>query len=86
MLTDETAVGMIRRMTEPTEPEHVGVTEIGEILGVTRQRAYTLTKRADFPAPVATTRAGRAWDKASVVEWSATWDRTNKGGRPRKTP
>lgn len=65
--------------------EHVGVTEIGEMLNVSRQRANTLTKRADFPAPVVQTRAGRFWDKAAVVAWAQGWDRNNQGGRPRKT-
>jgi predicted DNA-binding transcriptional regulator AlpA len=65
-----------------TPPRTGGLSEIGELLGVTRQRAYTLAKRADFPAPVATSRAGRVWDLAAVEAWAATWDRTNRGGRP----
>jgi predicted DNA-binding transcriptional regulator AlpA len=69
-----------------TPPRTGGLSEIGELLGVSRQRAYTLAKRADFPAPVATSRAGRTWDLAAVDTWAETWDRTNKGGRPPVTP
>jgi predicted DNA-binding transcriptional regulator AlpA len=61
-----------------------GLTEIGELLQVSRQRAFTLAKRPDFPAPIAISRAGRVWDLNQVEEWSKTWDRHNKGGRPRK--
>jgi predicted DNA-binding transcriptional regulator AlpA len=66
-----------------TPPRTGGLSEIGELLGVSRQRAYTLAKRADFPAPVATSRAGRTWDLAEVEAWETTWDRENKGGRPK---
>lgn len=69
-----------------TPPRTGGLSEIGELLGVSRQRAYTLAKRADFPAPVATSRAGRTWDLAAVEAWETTWDRENKGGRPPVTP
>lgn len=63
---------------------HVGVTEIGELLGVSRQRANKLAARADFPPPVAQTKAGRVWERAAVVEWEKGWDRNNVGGRPPK--
>ena len=63
-----------------------GLTEIGELLKVTRQRAFTLAQRRDFPEPIATSRAGRVWDLGEVEQWSNNWDRTNKGGRPRKPP
>ena len=69
-------------MTEPAP--HVGLTEIAQILGVKRQRAYVLAKRKDFPAPVTATKAGRAWKRADIEKWEATWDRTP--GRPRKQP
>jgi len=66
-----------------TPPRTGGLSEIGELLGVSRQRAYTLAKRADFPAPIASSRAGRTWDLAAVEAWEKTWDRTAKGGRPK---
>lgn len=64
--------------------QHVGVTEIGEMLNVSRQRANRLVARPDFPAPVAQTKAGRVWERAAVVQWEKGWDRNNVGGRPPK--
>lgn len=67
----------------------VGMTEIGRILGVSRQRASTLAKtEPDFPAPVRPgPRAlyGRASVEAFGKRWKAT--RNPRGGpRPRKNP
>ncbi|MFF8423148.1 helix-turn-helix transcriptional regulator [Streptomyces sp. NPDC015680] len=70
--------------TQPAA-EHVGVTEIGEMLAVSRQRANKLVARPDFPAPVAQTKAGRVWERAAVVAWEKGWDRDNVGGRPPKS-
>ncbi|WP_331741439.1 hypothetical protein OG760_37685 (plasmid) [Streptomyces sp. NBC_00963] len=64
--------------------EHVGVTEIGELLTVSRQRANKLVARPDFPPPIAQTKAGRVWERAAVVAWEKNWDRHNIGGRPPK--
>ncbi|MCX4598322.1 helix-turn-helix domain-containing protein [Streptomyces sp. NBC_01549] len=69
-------------MTNTAPSPHVGVTEIGEMLNVSRQRANKLVARADFPAPVAQTKAGRVWERAAVEKWEKGWDRTNVGGRP----
>jgi predicted DNA-binding transcriptional regulator AlpA len=64
----------------------LGLTEIGELLGVSRQRAFTLSKRADFPAPLANLKAGRIWDRTAIEAWEKTWDRSNQGGRPKQKP
>ncbi|MER5556355.1 hypothetical protein ABT001_32660 [Streptomyces sp. NPDC002793] len=66
----------------PPAAAHVGVTEIGEMLGVSRQRANKLAGRPDFPTPVAQTKAGRVWERAAVEQWEKGWDRANVGGRP----
>lgn len=79
-LTDATGTSDAVRMA--TTPRTGGLSEIGELLGVTRQRAFTLAKRADFPTPIATSRAGRAWNLNEIEAWEKTWDRDNKGGRP----
>jgi predicted DNA-binding transcriptional regulator AlpA len=65
---------------------HVGLTEIGEMFTVSRQRAYALTKKKGFPAPAGQTKAGRFWNRAEVAAWGETWDRTNPGGRPKQQP
>ncbi|MGO4634970.1 helix-turn-helix transcriptional regulator [Streptomyces sp. 2RAF24] len=69
-------------MTNSDTSAHVGVTEIGEMLGVSRQRANALVARPDFPPFIARTKAGRVWERAAVEEWETGWDRTNVGGRP----
>lgn len=71
-------------MIDTMSDEPLGLTEIGELLGVSRQRAFTLSKRADFPTPTATLKAGRIWDRTEVEAWEATWDRSNQGGRPKQ--
>jgi hypothetical protein len=48
----------------------VGVTEIGEMLSVSRQRADQLTKFDDFPAPVGEISAGRIWEREDVEAWA----------------
>lgn len=37
--------------------------------GVSRQRAYQITSRADFPAPVADLAQGRVWLASDVDDW-----------------
>lgn len=71
-----------RRLAEPAFPELVGITEIGAMLGVTRQRASSLQARPDFPAPVAQLASGPVWRKADLSRFAASWER--KPGRPRK--
>lgn len=44
--------------------------EIATLLDLTRQRVDKLSRRADFPAPVATLAIGRVWDRADVVAWA----------------
>jgi predicted DNA-binding transcriptional regulator AlpA len=60
----------------------VGLTEIGKMFDITRQRAYTISKKRGFPAPIDTLSSGRVWDRAEIEKWGETWDRANKGGRP----
>jgi len=73
-------------MADMTSPARTGgLTEIGELLGVSRQRAFTLAQRKDFPTPIAESRAGRVWNLEDVTKWERVWDRDNRGGRPRKT-
>jgi predicted DNA-binding transcriptional regulator AlpA len=49
----------------------VGVPEIAQILGVSRQRVYQLIDTyEDFPAPVATLAVGRIWSRGAVEDWN----------------
>lgn len=48
----------------------MGVTEIADMLGVSRQRADTLTRSKGFPEPEAELKGGRVWSTRAVEEWA----------------
>lgn len=68
-------------LEEPTHPELVGISEIADLLGTSRQRASELARSAKFPVPLADLKAGPVWPKPSVLRFCEEWDR--KPGRPR---
>jgi hypothetical protein len=70
-----------RRLAE--RPELVGTTEIAVMLGISKQRVTTLSKRHDFPMPVQTLAAGPIWRARDLSTFAMGWQR--KPGRPRKT-
>lgn len=47
----------------------MGAAEIQQRLGVSRQRAYTLVQRRDFPEPYATLAMGSVWLAEDVEAW-----------------
>jgi predicted DNA-binding transcriptional regulator AlpA len=47
----------------------VGAYEIRDLLGVSRQRVYQLTGRADFPEPVAHLTQGKVWTLDDIEAW-----------------
>jgi prophage regulatory protein len=50
--------------------ELVGVAEIAEMLGISRQRVNRIFQtHQDFPAPVAEITAGRIWRRRDVAAW-----------------
>lgn len=66
---------------EPGEVELMGVREIAELFGVTRQRVSQLAAgHADFPRPLAQLQMGPVFCGVSVREFLASWDR--RPGRP----
>jgi hypothetical protein len=72
-----------RRLAEPNLPELVGVSEIGEMLGVTRQRAWELSRQRNFPAPIMQLAAGPIWVATAIQHFADNWER--KPGRPRSS-
>jgi hypothetical protein len=54
-------------------PELVGIAEIADILAVSRQRVQQLTRRKDFPPPVARLSAGSIWTRTSLDDFIAEW-------------
>lgn len=47
----------------------MGSAEIGERLGVSRQRVQQLVNRPDFPKPFAVLAMGKVWDSEAVEAW-----------------
>lgn len=60
----------------------MGAAEVAEFLGVTRQRVHSLTRRKDFPKPVAVLAAGKIWRRRDIERWDAAHAR--RPGRPEK--
>lgn len=48
----------------------VGQSEIGRMLGVTRQRAFQLVRQPGFPAPYARLDQGAVWRTTQVERWA----------------
>ena len=66
----------------PNYPELVGVAELAELCGVTRQRASVLARSGGFPEPLAELASGPVWDLRTVEQFVREWPR--KPGRPAK--
>lgn len=49
----------------------MGAAEIGELLGVSRQRVQQLIARPDFPTAVVSLRMGKVWHTHEVEAWAA---------------
>jgi predicted DNA-binding transcriptional regulator AlpA len=47
--------------------------------GVSRQRAYQITSRADFPSPVADLAQGKVWATEQVEAWMQVHRRDDSG-------
>lgn len=67
-------------LERPNFPELIGVTEIAELAGVTRQRASKLAQSHGFPAAVAQLASGPVWTRPSLDRFLEEWQR--KPGRP----
>ncbi|MDN5855159.1 MAG: hypothetical protein L0K86_20380 [Actinomycetia bacterium] len=60
---------------EPTLPEMVSAPEVGEMLGVTRQRVSQLQHTTGFPEPLYRLRTGPIWDAKAIGAFARVWDR-----------
>ena len=58
--------GQVQTVVIQPDTGLVGLTEIADIFGVSRQRVGQLTKRDDFPGPLGTTKAGSVWLRARI--------------------
>lgn len=64
--------------------DFVGVSEIVELLGVSRPTAARYVERDDFPKPAGKLGRGRVWRHADVQAWAKA-NLPLKPGRPRKS-
>lgn len=71
-----------RELARPQVPPLVGMAEIADMLGVSRQRAHQVAEREDFPAPVQHLAAGSVYARSAVERFVAGWSR--RAGRPPK--
>jgi len=67
-------------LDSPVVPALVGVREVAELLGVSKQRASELARSKKFPAPLTTLASGPVWTEGSVRCFAETWSR--RPGRP----
>ncbi len=75
-----TADDLAASLEVPVVPTLVGVREIADLLGVTKQRASELARTAGFPPPLTTLAAGPVWAETTVRKFVETWQR--RPGRP----
>jgi serine/threonine protein kinase len=59
-----------------------GVTEVADLLGISRQRVAKLRERNDFPDPIAEIAQGPIWDLDQIQAWRHSGLRLSSG-RPR---
>src|SRR3989304_458130 len=72
-----------RQLQESNFPDLVGIAEVAEILGVTKQRASELSRSRRFPKPIAQITAGPVWDRHAIARFVERWPR-RRTGRPEK--
>lgn len=63
-------------------PELAGLAEVASLAGVSRKRAWQLSRHPDFPQPVQVLAMGPVWLEADVKTFLAT---ERKPGRKPKT-
>ncbi len=73
-------------LDEPNTPDLVGVAELAELCGVTRQRASVLARRRGFPEPLAELASGPVWDLRMVQRFVREWTRPPSLGARSLTP
>jgi predicted DNA-binding transcriptional regulator AlpA len=57
----------------------VGVSEIAEMMGVSRQRVDQITRSASgFPQPEVVLKAGKIWSRKAVEAWLQSHPRPTK--------
>jgi hypothetical protein len=79
--TMQSAEELDRDLARSAVPALLGVAELAQRLGVTRQRASDLANSSSFPRPITVLAAGPIWAETTVTRYLATWAR--RPGRPK---
>ena len=72
-----------RRLEQQNQITLVGIRELADLLGVTRQRASQIAATRNFPAPLAKLAAGPVWNKASLTWFLEDWAREPRRPGPK---
>ena len=56
-------------MTNPQKPTLLGMTEMAELYGVSRQTATGWRRQTNFPKPIAELAMGPVWDLEDLKAW-----------------
>jgi hypothetical protein len=65
-----------QELLTPVVPPLVGLSEVADMFGISRQRVTQLRERVDFPDPVAVLRSGPVWTAPALQHFLTIWDRT----------
>lgn len=71
-----------RENSIPNYPTLLGVKELADLLGVSKQRVWELRNTKGFPQPLTNLASTPVWTESSVQHFLEEWRR--KPGRPRK--
>jgi len=70
-----------RQLQESNVPDLLGVAEIADALGVSKQRVSELAAQESFPVPIARLRSGPVWQRSALARFMSSWNR-RPGRRP----
>jgi hypothetical protein len=86
----QSVVEQERQLAASNVPELLGVSEVAEALGVSKQRVAELSESGSFPAPIVRLRAGPIWERSAIARFLSQWPRRPgrpaRGGRARPKP
>ena len=78
-VTTPSAVPPTLRHVAPHDP--VGLSDVAELLGVSKMTASRYAQRDDFPKAAELAR-GRVWSRVQVERWAKKTLPLHRGGRP----
>jgi predicted DNA-binding transcriptional regulator AlpA len=61
-------------MSQKIEVDDIlGTAEVAEVLGVSKQRVYSLRQMINFPEPIKTLASTPIWHRADIIEFLSEW-------------